>query len=158
MDGSPSLMLAVKTVYPFTPVQRCWVHKLRNVAVKLPKKGSEDCLKLAKKIYLSENKKDAVKVYNNWERAFKDKYPKAVACLSKDIEDLLTVFDFPQNIRVKIRTTNIIERSFREVRRRTRPIGCFENEASVNRIIFGVISGLNKNWKAKPLKEFTQKN
>jgi len=59
-------------------------------------------------------------------------------------------------IRVKIRTTNIIERSFREVRRRTRPIGCFENDSSVNRIIFGVISGLNKNWESKPLKESTQ--
>jgi len=157
IDGSASLMLAVKTVYPFTPVQRCWVHKLRNVASKLPKKGADACLGSCKKIYLAENKKDAVKIYSKWIEAFKDRYPKAVACLEKDIEDLLTFFDFPKNIRVKIRTTNIIERSFREVRRRTRPIGCFENEASINRIIFGVISGLNKNWKAKPLKEFTQK-
>ncbi|MCL6087538.1 MAG: IS256 family transposase [Actinobacteria bacterium] len=157
VDGSPSLMLAVKTVYPFTPVQRCWVHKLRNVAVKLPKKGSEDCLAAAKKIYLAENKKEAASVYKNWVSGFKDRYPKAVECLTKDIEDLLTFFDFDKNIRVKIRTTNIIERSFKEVRRRTRPIGCFENDASVNRIIFGVISGLNKNWKSKPLKEFTQK-
>lgn len=158
IDGSPSLMLAVKTVYPFTPVQRCWVHKLRNVAVKLPKKGSLGCLAAAKKIYMAKNKKEAAATYKKWVEDFKDKYPKAVLCLEKDIENMLTFFDFPENIRVKIRTTNIIERSFREVRRRTRPIGCFENEASVNRIIFGVISGLNKNWKVKPLKEFTQNN
>ncbi|MCL6087120.1 MAG: IS256 family transposase [Actinobacteria bacterium] len=126
IDGSSSLKLAVKTVYPFTPFQRCWVHKLRNVAVKLPKKGTEDCLKAAKKIYLADCKKDAVLIYRKWVEAFKDRYPKAVACLEKDIEDLLTFFDFPKNIRVKIRTTNIIERSFREVRGRTRPIGCFE--------------------------------
>ncbi|MDD5660024.1 MAG: transposase [Actinomycetota bacterium] len=78
--------------------------------------------------------------------------------MKKILKILLTFFDFPKNIGVKIRTTNIIERSFREVRRRTRPIGCFENEASVNRIIFGIVSGLNKNWKTRSLKEFTQKN
>lgn len=125
--------------------------------VNFQKKDLKDCLAAAKKIYLAENKQEAVSVYKNWVEAFKNKYPKAVACLTKDIEDLLTFFDFDKNIRVKIRTTNIIERSFREVRRRTRPIGCFENDASVNRIIFGVISGLSKNWKSKPLKEFTQK-
>ena len=46
---------------------------------------------------------------------------------------------------LRFRTTNIIERSFREARRRTRPTGCFENEANVTIIIFGAISGLNKN-------------
>jgi len=158
IDGSFSLMLAVKTVYPFTAVQRCWVHKLRNIATYLPKKGSKSCLDSAKKIYMASSKKEAVLLYKKWECHFGDKYKKAVGCLKKDIEDLLTFFDYPESIRIKIRTTNIIERSFREVRRRTRPIGCFENEASVNRIIFGVVSGLNKNWKAKPLKEFTQKN
>jgi len=158
IDGSPSLMLAVKTVFPFTPVQRCWVHKLRNIASYLPKKGSRNCLDSAKKIYMASNKKDAAILYKKWEYDFGGKYEKAVNCLKKDIEDMFTFFDFRESIRIKIRTTNTIERSFREVRRRTRPIGCFENEASVNRIIFGVVSGLNKKWKAKPLKEFTQKN
>lgn len=158
IDGSPSLMLAVKTVFPFTAVQRCWVHKLRNIASNLPKKGSSKCLDDAKKIYMAGSKKEASLLYKKWEYDFGDKYKKAVYCLQKDIEDMLTFLDYPESIRIKIRTTNIIERSFREVRRRTRPIGCFENEASVNRIVFGIVSGLNKNWKAKPLKEFTQKN
>ncbi|MDD5660025.1 MAG: transposase [Actinomycetota bacterium] len=92
IDGSTSLMLAVKTVYPFTPVQRCWVHKLRNVASKLPKKGADACLDSCKKIYLAENKKDAVKVYDKWKEAFKNRYPKAVVCLEKDIEDPSYVF------------------------------------------------------------------
>ena len=87
---------------------------------------------------------------------YQDKHPKAVACLARDIDSLLTFFYFLEAIRIKIRTTHIIERSFREVRRRVRPIGCFENDSSVNRIIFGVISGLNKNWESKPLKEITQ--
>ena len=132
------------------------MHKLRNVASKLPKKDAKKCLDSAKKIYLADGKQSAAAIYKSWVATYSDIYPKAVACLSKDIDEMLTFFDFGQPIRVKIRTTNIIERSFREVRRRTRPIGCFENDSSVNRIIFGVISGLNKNWESKPLKEITQ--
>ena len=156
IDGAPALALAAGTVYPFCAIQRCWVHKLRNVASKLPKKGADSCLGAAKKIYQAASRQDASTIYKNWVATYSDKYPKAVACLDRDIDSLLTFFDFPEPVRIKIRTTNIIERSFREVRRRTRPIGCFENDSSVNRIIFGVISGLNKNWESKPLKESTQ--
>jgi transposase-like protein len=157
IDGSKSLSLAVSTVYPFVPLQRCWVHKLRNIASKLPKKGSDACLCGAKKIYLAASRADAAAVYKDWAASFKDKYPKAVACLEKDIDNMIVFFDFKEGIRVKIRTTNVIERSFREVRRRTRPIGCFENQSSLNRILFGIVSGYNKNWKDKPLREFTQR-
>ena len=150
-------MLAVSSIYPFTPVQRCWVHKLRNIASKLPKKAHNSCLFEAKKIYLAQNRKSATAVYRDWVSKYKSAYPKAVECLSKDIDYMLTFFDYPDSIRKKIRTTNIIERSFREVRRRVRPMSCFENDKSCSRIIFGVISHLNKVWEDKPLKEFTQK-
>lgn len=156
IDGSKALRVAVDTVYPFTPIQRCWVHKLRNVASKLPKKAHSSCLAQAKLIYLAKNKKEAVATYKKWVEKYKDSYPKAV-CLEKDIDDMLTFFDYPKPVRIKIRTTNIIERSFREVRRRTRPISCFENDASVSRVIFGVISHLNKTWKDRPLEIFTKK-
>jgi len=160
-DGSASLRKAIDIVYPYNPKQRCWVHKLRNVAAKLPKKDSKKVMDSAKKIYLAETRKDAETTFKNWVKDYKDKYPKAVECLSKDIEDMLTFFYFDEDIRSKIRTTNLIERSFREIRRRVRPMACFQNSASVNRIIFGVISGINKSWKSKPIKEikeFTQKN
>jgi len=59
-------------------------------------------------------------------------------------------------IRRRIRTTNVIERAFREVRRRTRPMSCFTNQDSVNRIIYAILTRLNNKWKDKPLVEFTQ--
>ena len=157
IDGNRALMLAVQTVYPFTQIQRCWVHKLRNIASKLPKKAYNSCLAEAKFIYKAKNKKAAVVLYRKWVEKYRGRYPKAVSCLKKDIDSMLTFFDYPNPIRKKIRTTNIIERSFREVRRRVRPMSCFENDRSCSRIIFGVISHLNKSWKDKPIKEFTQK-
>jgi transposase-like protein len=66
---------------------------------------------------------------------------------------MLTMFYFDESTRSKVRTTNLIERSFREIRRRVRPMSCFQNSASVNRIIFEVVSGINKSWKSKPIKE-----
>jgi len=70
----------------------------------------------------------------------------------------LTFYDFPPAHWRKIRTTTIIERAFREVRRRTRPMSSFTNPASCDRIVFGVISHLNRSWEKKPLNEFTQKS
>ena len=76
--------------------------------------------------------------------------------MERDLEQLLSFFDVPEGHWKKVRTTNVIERAFREVRRRTRPISSFTNPASCERIVFGVISHLNRSWERKPLREFTQ--
>ena len=155
-DGCKGLHAALAVVYPYTKRQRCWVHKLRNVASKLPKKILEPCLRQAKGIYLATTQRQARKQFQAWERQWHATAPTAVACLRADLEELLTFLDFPEAQRVKLRTTNVIERCFREVRRRTRPIGCFTNAASCDRIIYAIFHHLNTRWQEKPLKEFTQ--
>jgi len=155
-DGCPGLHKALDTVYPYIPRQRCWVHKLRNVANKLRVKDRQDCLAGARLIYLAEHRKEAIKAYKNWESKWKPVYPKAVNCLGRDLDDMLNFLDRPAAHRAKVRTTNAIERAFREVRRRTRPMSCFTNSWSVNRIIYGIINHLNQAWKDKPLSQFTQ--
>lgn len=157
-DGSAGLVRAIDAAYPFVPKQRCWVHKLRNIANKLPKHAYESCLTEAKFIYKKDNRREAAKAFDIWRAKWHAKYPKAVACLERDIDNMLTFYDFPVDLRSKIRTTNAIERSFREIRRRIRPMSCFENSKSCDRIIYGVISHLNKYWENKPLWKVTQKN
>ena len=85
------------------------MHKLRNVASKLPKKDAKRCFDGSKKIYLADVKQAAAAIYKSWVATYGDIYPKAVACLSKDIDEMLTFFDFPESVRVKIRIKNIIE-------------------------------------------------
>jgi len=76
-----------------------------------------------------------------WERT----YPKAVACLRDDLDELLTFFLFQDKTwRKAVRTTNAIERRFREVSRRSRPIGVFSDKTSMERILFAVFSYENK--------------
>lgn len=155
-DGCPGLHRALDTVYPYVSRQRCWAHKLRNVANKLKKQDQKECTREAARIYQAETRKQAVKCYREWEAHWQRAYPQAVKCLAKDLDELLSFLDAPPEHRVRVRTTNVIERSFREVRRRTRPMTCFANAASVDRIIYGVISHLNRHWKEKPLRQFTQ--
>ncbi len=156
-DGCPGLHKALDTVYPYISRQRCWVHKLRNISNKLRVKDREECLAGARRIYLAGHRKEAITAYKNWQRKWSSVYPDAINCLDKDLDELLNCMDIPVAHRVKVRTTNAIERAFREVRRRTRPMSCFTNSRSVDRIIYGVVSHLNQTWKDKPLHEFTQK-
>jgi putative transposase len=154
-DGCAGLHRALDTVYPYVPRQRCWAHKLRNVAAYLPRKLQAECLKEAATIYQAPTRREAIARFRRWAAQWRAAAPKAVACLEQDLDELLPFLDCPEVHRRKVRTTNAIERAFREVRRRTRPMSCFQNKESVDRIIYGVISHLNKSWKAKPLPEFT---
>jgi putative transposase len=155
IDGCKGLRRALDTVYPCSPIQRCWAHKLRNVANHIRRKDQKECLRQAQRIYLAEHRQAAVQAFRKWENQWQGQYPKAIRCLANDLDELLNFLDCPVSHRVKIRTTNAIERAFREVRRRTRTMNCFTNSKSVNRIIYGVIHHLNKSWKDRPLPNFT---
>ena len=70
--------------------------------------------------------------------------------------ELLSFFAFPRHLWRKLRTTNVIERCFVEVRRRTRPIVCFVNVESVDRIMYSIFQRFNLEWKTRTLNLFTQ--
>jgi putative transposase len=80
--------------------------------------------------------------------------PKAVHCLEKDLEDCIAFYSFPYRYWVKIRTTNIIERAFREFRRRIRVMDSFPTEESCVRIMFALAKLLNESWEHKLIKGF----
>lgn len=157
-DGNAGLENTVDRIYPHIKRQRCWAHKLRNVANYLKRKDMDKCINEARAIYKAEDRKESVKAYKRWAEKWKSISPKAVKCIEKDLEELLNVYDCPKEIRKKLRTTNVIERAFREVRRRTRPMSCFNNTQSIERIVYAVLSHLNDKWRNKPLYEFTQKS
>ena len=155
MDGAAGLRAAAELVYPEARIQRCWVHKLRNVAHLCPKKHHA-CVRQARTIYLAATRVQAQAAFQRWKQAWRTRCPKAVACLEQDLEELLSFFACPVAHRIKVRTTNAIERSFREVRRRTNVFSCFSNTASTERIIYAILTHLNQGWKDAPLSGFTQ--
>ena len=145
VDGGAGLLAALPVVYPGLPVQRCWAHKIRNVLDKV-RAADRDAVKVdlhavMNATTLPRAQSAARRFANRWE----DLYPKAVACLRDDLEELLTCFRYKTlEERKSVRTTNAIERRFREVRRRTRPMGVFQDRTSMDRILYAVFSHENK--------------
>jgi putative transposase len=139
VDGGKGLINAVRSVYPLIPLQRCWAHKMRNILDKVRKADHEAAKEGLRAIYGAMNLRAARSAAGRWVRRWETIYPAAVKCLRDDLEELLTCFTFiDPAFRKKIRTTNAIERVFREVRRRTRPMGVFENRTSMERILYAV--------------------
>ncbi len=156
-DGGQGLISIIPEVYPHIPLQRCWAHKIRNILDKVPRKKQHTVKKGVQKIYTAKNLAEAQSAAKRWTRSWAEKYPKAVKCLHDDIEDLLTCFQFDDaGFRKAIRTTNAIERRFREVRRRTRPMGVFSNRTSIERILYAVFMYENINLGVYPVFVLTQ--
>ena len=157
VDGGSGLLAALPTVLPNIPVQRCWAHKMRNILDKVPRKKQKAVKRGLTKIYTAENLFEARASANRWVRSWIGQYPKAVKCLQDDFDDLLTWFQFPDpDFRRTIRTTNAIERRFREVRRRTRPMGVFSDRTSAERILYAVLMYENINQGVYPVFVLTQ--
>ncbi len=158
-DGHRGLHAALDLVYPHVPRQACWVHVLRNVAQHLRVRDRARCLHLARLIYHARSRAAAESALQQWVRAWRRSAPKAVACLLRDWEALLAFYHTPQRDWRRVRTTNAIERVFREIRRRTRPMTCFTNIASCERIVFAITNATNTRWEGRLLQgDFTQKS
>jgi len=127
-------------VYPQAKHQRCWVHKMRNVLGRLKVKQRDACVSQLRTVYQSKNITEARERYRAWADAWRKEAPEAVACVEKDLEELLSFLSEPVALAKKLRTTNVIERSFREVRRRTNPMSSFNNRESCERIIYAIFT------------------
>jgi transposase-like protein len=158
VDGGKGLETALPIVWPSVPVQRCWAHKTRNVLDKVKKADWDRVKRHLNRIPNAESIVDARRAARRFADHWQDKYPAAVRCLRNDLDDLLVFFRYKdQAWRKATRTTNAIERRFREVKRRTRPMGVFTSRDSMERILFAVFSYENsKQGTRTPLLLLTQ--
>ena len=155
-DGGTGLHQALQIVYPKPLLQRCWAHKTRNVLDKVKKKDQPAVKRALNRISHAANRREATQAYWRLSARWRKAYPRAVACLKKDFDQLLSFFQIKNSeLYSRLRTTNLIERAFREVRRRTRPMGVMANTQSLQRIVFAVFHHLNQNWSQSPLKKST---
>lgn len=159
VDGGKGLLAVLPDHYPAIPVQRCWAHKMRNIMEKVKKKDHEAVKEGLRKIYQAHHILEARQRAGTWKKKWEHTYPLAVKCLLDDLDDLLTCFQFDDPaFRKSIRTTNHIERRFKEVRRRTRPMGAFSNKTSVDRILYAVFMYENRTEEVYPVFLLTHKS
>jgi putative transposase len=146
-DGALGFWKAMRQVYGETRRQRCWVHKTANVLNYLPKGKQKQAKQHLHNIWMAANRKEAEQAFDDFVSAYGAKYPKAVDCLSKDRDVLLSFDDFPAEHWVHIRTTNPVESTFATVRLRTaKTRGSLSRETAFT-MVFKLCLSAEKRWR-----------
>ena len=146
-DGAMGFWAALEEVYGQTRQQRCWTHKTANVLNCVPKSIQPRVKSALHEIWQAATKDDAERAFDQFEKLYAAKYPRAVENLQKDREELMAFYDFPAQHWQSLRTTNPIESSFATIRHRTkRSKGCLARDGMLH-MIFKLGECAQKNWR-----------
>ena len=138
-DGCPGLIRAVKETWPTAPRQRCIVHRIRNVLARVPKRDHQRVAPALNRIFYAASLEEALAAARAFAGHWQNVYPEATRLLGEDLADGLTFFRFPPRHWKRLRTSNGLERDFKEVKRRTRVIGRFPSEMAALSLVWTVL-------------------
>ena len=145
-DDHESIKSATKVELPGAAWQRCVVHFQRNVLAHVPQTESKAVAADLKVVFQAARRETAEALAASFAKRYGDLYPKAVASLGRGLDEALTYTSFPSSHHRLIRTTNGLERVFREVKRRTRVVGVFPNEQSAETLATAVLLRVSEDW------------
>jgi putative transposase len=142
-DGNQAMLNAVQRKFPQSARQRCVKHKMDNVLSYVPDKQRDQVEPELKAIFYQDNRAQADQVVAAFCEKYAKIYPTAVECLKRDLDACLTFYAFPKPHWKTIRTTNVIERLYGEVKRRSHKMAAaFRNEGSCLLMFFAVVRSL----------------
>lgn len=147
-DGALGFWSGLREVFPQTREQRCWVHKTANVLAALPKSAHPGAKKALAEIWGAEDKSHARRAAKAFADTYAAKFPKAVAKITDDLDQLLTFYDYPAEHWVHLRTTNPIESTFATVRHRTKVTKGPGSRAAGLAMAFKLIESAEQRWRA----------
>jgi transposase-like protein len=145
-DGAPALIAAVEAAWPHSLRQRCLAHKVRNVLDKVPESVAQEIKQALWSVYDAPTRPVAEWLAAKFIERYSDLYPSAVACFQDDLTACLNHLECPVGHRKRIRTTNLLERAFLEVRRRTRATPRFFDERGCLKLIFATLMQVSDRW------------
>ena len=142
-DGHQAMLNAIALKFPPSRRQRCIKHKMDNVLSHIPEKQREVVRQELRAIFYQKSRVQADQVAAAFKEKYRSIYPSAIACMQRDWEACLTFYAFPERHWKNIRTTNIIERTFEEVKKRSKKMAAaFRNEGSCLLLFYAVVRGL----------------
>jgi transposase-like protein len=147
-DGALGFWAALREVFPETVEQRCWFHKIANVLAALPKSAHPSAKRALAEIWNAEDKAHALDAVKAFEAAYGAKFPKAVAKITDDVEQLLAFYDFPAEHWIHLRTTNPIESTFATVRNRSKITKGPGSRAAGIAMAYKLIEAAQSRWRA----------
>jgi transposase-like protein len=147
-DGALGFWSALREVFPATREQRCWFHKSANVLGSLPKSAHPGARKALVEIWNAEDRRHALDAVKAFQTGYGAKFPKAVAKITDDLDELLAFYDYPAEHWIHLRTTNPIESTFATVRHRTKITRGPGSRAAGLAMAFKLIEAAQDRWRA----------
>lgn len=156
-DGASGLIRAVEEVFPLSLRIRCWAHKMRNVLDKVPDDARPEVKAFLQTVREAPTHEAGEQAAAEVLERFKDRFPSAMRSFSDDLQASLAHLRVPVRHRRCIRTTNLIERSFVEERRRTKTLPYFITEKSCLKLVFATLWRASIRWQRIRISELEQK-
>ena len=147
-DNHKGLVKAIRESFPNASWQRGQVHMTRNILDKTPKRYVEGLKSELKAMFNAQTIREARTLRNEIVEEYSDVAAEAMQILDEGFEDAMTIMALPSKYRVSLRTTNLIERENRELRKRDNVIGIYPNSLSAERLLGAVLLDHHKDWAA----------
>ena len=147
-DGALGFWKALREVFPTTREQRCWVHKTANILDSMPRSAQPAAKKALQDIYNAEDREHAEQAIAVFTKLYQAKFPKAVAKVTDDQDELLAFYDYPAEHWIHLRTTNPIESTFATVRLRTKVTKGAGSRAAGLAMVFKLVESAQARWRA----------
>lgn len=145
-DGAPGMIKAVETLWPKSLRVRCWFHKMQNLRAKVPEPAWPAFKALVADIRDAPDHDEARCRLDKLIETKSAELPEACRCLSDDCEALLNHLVVPLRHRITVRTTNLVERSIEEERRRTKVIPHLNDERTLTKLVFATLIRVSARW------------
>ena len=158
-DAHEGLKSARKAVMPSVPWQRCQFHLMQNAMQYIPKiEMRKQIAQDLRNVFNARDIDDANEELKRFVSLYKDSAPNVATWAEKNIPGGLTVFQIPKDHRKRMRTTNMLERQNKEIKRRTRVATLFPNEASLLRLVTAVLVELSEEWESSNMRYLVFEN
>jgi transposase-like protein len=142
-DGHQAMLNAIALKFPASQRQRCVIHKMKNIESHVPEKHRATIHAELRVIFYQKNRVQADQAAAAFVAKYRSQYPSAIRCLERDWDACLTFYAYPEAHWPNIRTSNIIERTFEEVKKRSKKMAAaFRNEGSCLLLFFAVVRTL----------------
>ena len=145
-DGAPGMIKAAEAVFSKSVRIRCWFHRLSNIRSKLPDDNAPEVMAHIYAVREAPTLDAARAAADRFCNTYRRQFPAAVACFSDDREALLAIHRVPVRHRIRVRTTNLAERSFEEERRRTKVIPRLMSEKATMKLAFATMIRSAERW------------
>ena len=145
-DDHEGIKAAVAGELPGAEWQRCTVHFQRNVLSHVPSSSMSEVAEDLSAIFKVSRHKTAEALAEEFVSLYEESYPKAVSIFKAGLCDALTYLSYPGTHHARIRSTNMLERLFKEVKRRTRVVGVFPNERSASTLATEIVLRSSEEW------------